>query len=229
MKNYIKLIFTSLVILSFTSCNIDNTKETIVFEENIGIPKSWLGRYKPDLNRINREYDNDYDIKFNDFIYIIYYDLSKYRLFEYIDAKVKDKKSNENFNLLSYKECIFLPSKVNGTEDFYIMSYSYCTVKSFDFKKKTYEKRTSYNDLAYAKKENNNLLVWHDFLNDDEEKKNASSIKNIIKTKYKKTFIKEPSSIYIKVNNVPKNIISIKNKIIEEVDKKYKNYRSSKL
>jgi len=30
----------------FTGCNIDTTKELIIFEKNIGMPDSFLGKYE---------------------------------------------------------------------------------------------------------------------------------------------------------------------------------------
>jgi len=139
----------------------------------------------------------------------------------------KNSKYTANYILEEggYLQGNFVPSKVNGTKDFYIFSFPEINGYNYDKDKKRKNRENRKNAIFYSKVENNNLLLWLNFLSDEDEKKSTSTIKQIISKSYSKTFTEE-SITFLKIGECSSvNDILLK---VEKLKKKYSHFKEEK-
>ncbi len=200
-------IITIFSWFGLTGCGPDGTKELIVFEENIGMPDDILGKYELE----NTEHNQKVNL-------YIYYNNSKYYLFYFSNQSFNNGKGNFIFS------GSFVPSQVNGTKDYYIMSYPKTVMENYNIKKgyKSVQSITDKKILLFFKKESDNLMIWYDMLSDSEEGLTGSAIKQAIKDSYKKTFTKE--AMIFKLVSESKGLEGDIERIKKQIKEKYKDY-----
>lgn len=172
-KKYFQLGLVGVTIM-FLGC-ADQTKSLIVFENNIGVKEGILGVYQ------NSELNSKCSICYED---------SKYTLTFF----------GKNKNLESILEGNFVPSRVEGTKDYYILSFPQLAFSEYNFSEKKLKRLELKNAIVYYKFEKNKLFYWIDFLNEEEEIKNSSEIKKLIQKSYVKTFTSDPVTLF-KIGN----------------------------
>ena len=183
-------ILSTLSIMTLLIGCYDETKSLVVFDE-IGVDKNTLGIYRNNDDGNHR-------------LLSLCYKNSRYR-------------ANYILEEGGYLQGNFVPSKVKNTKDFYIYSFPEINGYGYNKDKKIKSRENHKNAIIYSKVENNNLLLWLDFLSDEDEKKSTSVIKQIISKLYSKTFTQK-SMIFKKigecssVNNVLLKIDNLKNR-----------------
>ncbi len=231
MRNIIKGIFGLITMILLSACDSVETKELIVFEENIGMPDDVLGIYELSLDHNDKNSLKNGNLKL-----VLYYANSKYNFMVFGDNK----------GLISFSEGTFIPSKVNGKSDYYIMSL--VEGKTTYFREGTEEgegvpvlgsrfgSSTKHNVLFYFKKEKNTLMVWVDLLNNKILNASKYRIKEEIEKSYTRTFIdkplvltKQPIPLSSLLNSMKKDTIRFEEKYnafrkrVRILDKKKKN------
>jgi len=189
-KNKLFILSTLSAITLLTGC-CDETKSLVVFDK-IGIEKNALGIYSNSDNNTEK-------------LLSLCYKNSQYTA-NYIE------------NNAGYLQGNFVPSKVNNTKDFYILSFPTIDGYSYNKDKKIKSKENYQNAIFYSKAEDNNFLLWFNFLSNEDEKKSTSEIKQIISKKYSKTFTQKPIK-FVKIGEC-----SSINEILSEIEKMEKKY-----
>lgn len=205
MKNVIKGILGLIVMVLLSACGPDTTKELVVFEENIGIPNDVFGLYKKDKENV---------------VLFLYYQNGKFHL-------MYNGKSDTQEYLLYGN---FVPSKVSGTKDYYILSFSNAMIQYYNIKQHTKQYtpliRSGNHLLLYLKKESDNLMIWDEMIGDNCVKLEGSALKEAIKATYKKTFTNTPNFFKLEVDSkqLGDDIDRTIQQAIKDKKEKYKNY-----
>lgn len=199
-KNLIKCLIVGVISFLFVGC--DTTKELVVFEENIGMPDSMLGTYKVTIKDSGISGDTG-DMS-------ICYEKGKYHFFII----------GSDQTVTGYAYGTFVPSRVEGTKNYYIMSFPELRVVSYYHLKKDSAKLTFNNVLLNFKKEGNTIMSWEKIFQNNLLSQNLEYVKNNIKKSYTMTFVKDPFIIVKKSSECSGDI----EKDIKQIDIKYKDY-----
>ena len=201
MKKNLLLTVSFIMLILLSGC-YDETKSLIVFD-NIGMKRNALGIYQNKEDKSHR-------------LISLCYKNSKYYAKYIITAN--------NGSSTGFLEGKFVPSQVTGT-DLHILSFPELSGYSYNIKEKTKAKTVAENAIIYYKIENNNFLLWMDFLSDSDEKKSSNEIKQIIKKSYSKT-LTNGSTNFLKVGNCSSaNELLLK---IEKMKQKYSYFKEKK-
>ena len=215
-KSLIIGIITIFSLFGLTACDPNSTKDLIVFEENIGMPDDFLGIYKLSLENNDKNPSKNGNIQL-----ALYYDNSKYHV----------KLFGNDPGFVFFIKGTFIPSKVNGKSDYYIMSlpegkFTYFREGAEDGEGvpvlgSRFGSRKEHNVLVFLKKEKGKLLIWTSLLNEKILNGSKDNIKKEIEKSYTQTFIDKPlvfSKQPIPLSSLPNRLENETMRFTEEFD-----------
>jgi len=206
IKSIRNILLTIGITILFIGCGLISTNEPIVFENQIGLDGDILGTYELEAKDTVETHS-----------FFIFYKNSKYYFYYTGDSKRSAGRAGGSF----------LPSKVDNTKDYYIMSFPIFVLKEYIHEDKRLNTEITNNALLFFKKEQNKLIFWYDLINDKKED-TLSITKEKIISSYKQTFIKDPLLIINKIKDVNLNTSTQSKIFFKKIEKKYAHYQEKK-